>query len=158
MGEIARFLKCSRYSMPATEIEKQQKPLLNSGRMVILTKGRHAGTKAVLCNIFKVGETIRCVVAGIQKPPRKITKSMNRAQISERIRIKTYIKVVNIDHVIFTRYIIDALKNDKSITVQSEFMSASAAGKKKHNNAFKLRVCELFKQGKLHNFCSKLIF
>merc|ERR1712048_1403921 len=36
-----------------------------------------------------------CIVAGISKAPRKITRDMNKSQVRQRSRMNTFIKVIN---------------------------------------------------------------
>lgn len=48
-----------------------------------------------------------CIVAGIQKYPLKITKSMPEKKIAKRSRVKPFIKSVNYNHMMPTRYTLD---------------------------------------------------
>lgn len=74
-------------------------------------KGRHAGKKAVIIRSFDKGTPERrfphCLVAGLDKGPRKITKKMKKSKIIERAHTKAFIKLVNMDHLIVTRYSLD---------------------------------------------------
>jgi large subunit ribosomal protein L27e len=81
---------------------------LKYGRIVILLKGRYAGRKAVIINASESGTKDRkyphCLVAGINRYPRKVNRSMSKARIEQRIKIKPFVKYVNLNHVMPTRY------------------------------------------------------
>ena len=83
---------------------------------------------------------------------------MNRAKISEKIRTKTFMRMFNSRHLLFTRYIVDDLKSNPSIALDAEFPTMGRAGKKKCNNLFRGQVMQLYRKGKLQNLCSKLVF
>lgn len=78
------------------------------GRIVILLKGRYAGRKAVIISASESGTKDRkyphCLVAGINRYPRKVNKNMSKARIEQRIKIKPFVKYVNLNHVMPTRY------------------------------------------------------
>lgn len=58
------------------------------------------------------------IVAGIESYPLKITKSMGQKRIAKRSRVKPFIKVVNYNHIMPTRYLFEAdLKS--TVTVDS---------------------------------------
>merc|ERR1712205_37249 len=84
---------------------------LKQGKIVILLTGRYAGRKAVIVKTFDEGTTERpyghCIVAGVSKYPLKITKSMSTKRIAKRSRVKPFIKVVNYNHMMPTRYGLD---------------------------------------------------
>ena len=51
-------------------------------------------------------------MAGIEKCPRKVTKKMDSKKIAKRSQVSTFVKVVNYNHLMPTRYTldVDALK------------------------------------------------
>jgi large subunit ribosomal protein L27e len=60
---------------------------LYTGKVVIVLAGRHAGQKAVVIKTFDDGSTANddkrfahCLVAGIARPPRKVTRAMSKAK------------------------------------------------------------------------------
>jgi hypothetical protein len=71
--------------------EKKAPKFLKAGKVVLLLNGRMAGKKAVIAKTFDEGSTDRpyghCIVAGIQKYPLKITKSMSEKKIAKRSRV-----------------------------------------------------------------------
>ena len=84
------------------------KKFLKPGRIVIMLTGKHAGKKAVILKLFYEGSSNRkfghALVAGISRAPRKVTKDMSEARIARRIRIKPFVKYVNYNHFMPTRY------------------------------------------------------
>merc|ERR1712093_915357 len=91
---------------------------IKSGRVVILTAGKYAGKKAVVVKESNEGTQERlyghALVAGIDRYPRKVTKSMSKKKIAKRNKMKTFVKVVNFNHMMPTRYSID-VSVDKGI-------------------------------------------
>jgi len=48
-----------------------------------------------------------CLIAGIDRLPRKVTKAMSKKKVEKRSKIKPFVKYVNLRHVFPTRYIVD---------------------------------------------------
>lgn len=73
--------------------EKKNPKFLKAGKVVLLLNGRMAGKKAVIVKTFDDGTADRpyghCIVAGIQKYPLKITKSMSEKKIAKRSRVRS---------------------------------------------------------------------
>merc|ERR1712146_87023 len=71
-----------------SESSKKAPKFLKAGKVVLLLQGRMAGKKAVIVKTFDDGTPDRpygyCLVAGIQKYPLKITKSMSEKKIAKR--------------------------------------------------------------------------
>jgi large subunit ribosomal protein L27e len=86
------------------------KKFLKPGRVVIILGGRYAGKKAVILKLFYEGSSNRkfghALVAGISRSPRKVTKGMSETRVSRRIRIKPFVKYVNFNHFMPTRYVL----------------------------------------------------
>ena len=84
------------------------KKFLKEGRVVILLTGRYAGKKAVILKVFYEGTKSRrfghCMVMGIERYPRRVTKAMSDKRIARRMKIKPFVKYVNFNHFIPTRY------------------------------------------------------
>lgn len=67
-----------------------------------------------------------CLVFGIERYPRKITKSMAEDKIKRRITVKPFVKYMNYNHFIFTRYFV---KFDNSMNnLVNEFIKKSKEG------------------------------
>eukprot|EP00934_Nitzschia_sp_Nitz4_P002503 Nitzschia sp. Nitz4//scaffold35_size145790//14593//15247//NITZ4_003008-RA/size145790-processed-gene-0.223-mRNA-1//-1//CDS//3329549058//2493//frame0 len=86
--------------------------VIKSGKVVVVLAGRHAGKKAVVVKTFDEGNSEKrfshCLIAGLARGPRKITKSMNKAKVEKRSKaMKPFIKYVNVRHVFPTRYNVD---------------------------------------------------
>ena len=84
--------------------------------------GKYAGRKAMVVKIhdekkeeLKPGKKFQnCLVVGIRKYPRKVTKRMSKKRVEKYCRVKPFVKYVNMNHMICTRYLInleDDLKN-----------------------------------------------
>ena len=80
---------------------------LKSGKVVIMLSGRYAGKKAVIVKTFDDGHAERkfghCIVAGVDRQPRKVTKAMSQTKVKKRSKIKPFVKFVNFNHVMPTR-------------------------------------------------------
>ncbi|OAF67537.1 60S ribosomal protein L27 [Intoshia linei] len=87
----------------------QSRPILKKNRVVILLSGRHAGKKAVVLKCYDQGTTSRkfgcALVVGVERAPRKVTKSMSKSKILRQTRMKTFIKCVNYSHILPTRFV-----------------------------------------------------
>merc|ERR1712032_1477429 len=92
---------------------------IKAGRVVVLLQGRYTGKKAIVVKPFDDGSKIRpfghCLVAGIDRAPMKVTKRMSKKKIAKRIRIKPFVKYVNYNHMMPTRYQIPAEVDPKSL-------------------------------------------
>ena len=80
-------------------------------QVVIVTAGRYAGRKAVIVKVFDDGAKERkyghCLIAGIDRYPKKITKSMSDKKQKARSTIKPFARFVNFNHILPTRYVVD---------------------------------------------------
>jgi len=86
--------------------------LTESGKVVIVLQGRYAGKKAVVVKTFEEGSDDKrfshCLIAGIDRPPRKVTRKMSKAKVEKRSRtIKPFVKYINVRHIFPTRYVVD---------------------------------------------------
>eukprot|EP00598_Pedospumella_elongata_P012062 CAMPEP_0185001840 /NCGR_PEP_ID=MMETSP1098-20130426/72211_1 /TAXON_ID=89044 /ORGANISM="Spumella elongata, Strain CCAP 955/1" /LENGTH=109 /DNA_ID=CAMNT_0027529209 /DNA_START=63 /DNA_END=389 /DNA_ORIENTATION=- len=93
--------------------------ILRPGKVVIVLRGRFAGRKAVVLNTNQGNESRpygHAVVAGVDRYPLKVAKTMGKKKISKRIRIKPFLRTLNYNHVMPTRY---AFEVDKSLGVTS---------------------------------------
>jgi len=86
--------------------------IVKSGKVVIILAGRHAGKKAVVIKNIEDGNDDKrfshCLVAGIARGPRKVTRGMSKKKVEKRSRtMKPLVKYVNVRHVFPTRYQVD---------------------------------------------------
>ena len=95
---------------------------MKPGRVVIMLAGKYAGRKAMVVKIhdekkedFNLDKKFQnCIVVGIRKYPRKVTRRMSKKRVEKYCRVKPFVKYVNMNHMICTRYLInidDDLKN-----------------------------------------------
>jgi len=83
-----------------------------SGKVVVVLQGRYAGKKAVVVKTFEEGSDDKrfshCLIAGIDRPPRKVTRGMSKQKVEKRSKcIKPFVKYVNVRHIFPTRYVVD---------------------------------------------------
>ncbi len=75
---------------------------------MIVLNGRYAGRKAVIVENRDDGTKARpygyAVVAGVDKYPKKITKSMGKKKIAKKTKIAPFVKAINYNHLMPTRY------------------------------------------------------
>lgn len=87
--------------------------IIKSGKVVIILAGRHAGKKAVVVKNIEDGNSgdkrfSHCLVAGIARGPRKVTRGMSKKKVEKRSRtMKPFVKYINVRHVFPTRYQVD---------------------------------------------------
>eukprot|EP00932_Pfiesteria_piscicida_P015387 SRR837773.27498.p3 GENE.SRR837773.27498~~SRR837773.27498.p3 ORF type:complete len:148 (-),score=87.56 SRR837773.27498:8-451(-) len=85
---------------------------IKAGRVVVLLQGRYAGKKAIVAKVFDDGSKARpfghCLVAGVDRPPLKVTKRMSKRKITKRLKTKPFVKYVNFNHIMPTRYQVPA--------------------------------------------------
>ena len=62
-------------------------------------------------------------MVGIERPPRRVTKSMSKKRIERKSRVKPFVKFVNYNHVLPTRFVIKDDFDFKNI-VNDEKMGA----------------------------------
>jgi large subunit ribosomal protein L27e len=81
---------------------------MKPGRVVILLAGRRAGKKAVIVKNFDEGKKGRnfphALVAGVERAPLKVCKRMSKSQQARRSKLKPFVKSVNYNHILPTRF------------------------------------------------------
>merc|ERR1712222_206339 len=115
MGLISRVS-----SRTYRNLEPNMGRFIKSGRVVIVTAGKYAGRKAVVVKETNEGTQDRlyghALVAGIDRYPRKVTKSMGKKKIAGRNKMKAFIKVVNYNHVMPPDTLLTSQSTRKSST------------------------------------------
>merc|ERR1712159_544476 len=85
-----------------------QLSIVVAGRVVVLLNGRYAGKKAIVVKTFDDGSKARpfghALVAGVDRAPLKVTKKMSKKKITKRTKVKPFVKYVNFNHLMPTRY------------------------------------------------------
>merc|ERR1719401_2949918 len=69
-------------------------------------------SKKKITKVFDDGSRARpfghCLVAGVDRAPLKVTKRMSKKKITKRQRVKPFVKYVNFNHIMPTRYQVPA--------------------------------------------------
>ncbi|ERN01998.1 60S ribosomal protein L27-3 [Amborella trichopoda] len=131
---------------------------LKPNKAVILLQGRFAGRKAVIVRAFDEGTRDRpyghCLVAGIAKYPKKVIRKDSAKKTAKKSRVKVFVKLVNYNHIMPTRYTVDVdLKDIITLEIlQSHDKKVTTA--KEAKAGFE----ERFKNGKNRWFFTKLRF
>ncbi len=131
---------------------------LQPGKVVIILGGRFAGKKAVIVKNYDDGHGSRsyghALVCGLAKEPRKVIKKSSQLKQARRSSLKTFTKVINYQHLMPTRYTLDAdLKN-----VITHDCLENSSKRKEANKEAKGILEEKFKSGKNRWFFTKLRF
>merc|ERR1712029_990406 len=132
---------------------------LKQNKVVLVLSGRYAGRKGIIIKNLDEGTNERpyghALVAGIDRYPRKVTKRMSKTSLKRRTKIKTFVKVINYNHLMPTRYSVD-VNVDKAV-VNKEVLRDPAA-KRKAKREVKAKLEERYKTGKNKWFFQKLRF
>merc|ERR1711907_106506 len=104
------------FDLPCT---RNMPKFLKPGKIAIVLQGKYAGRKALILNNFDEGTEQRkyghAVVAGIDRYPLKVTRRMSKKKIAKRSKIKPFVKSLNYNHIMPTRYVLkDAAQNLRS--------------------------------------------
>merc|ERR1711934_1131196 len=109
---------------------------LKAGKVVIVLQGRYAGRKAVILknsdeNSDKTWPYGHCVIAGIDRYPLKVKSNMGPKTIKKRTSIKPFLKVVNHNHIMPTRYGLENFdtKKESRKKIKELFQERLSAGK-----------------------------
>merc|ERR1712150_44795 len=85
--------------------------IMKQGKVVLVLAGRYAGRKAIIVKPTDDGTTDKpfghALVAGIDRYPRMVTKRMSKKKVKQRSKVKPFLKVVNYNHLMPTRYTVD---------------------------------------------------
>eukprot|EP00511_Aplanochytrium_stocchinoi_P004720 CAMPEP_0204828268 /NCGR_PEP_ID=MMETSP1346-20131115/5933_1 /ASSEMBLY_ACC=CAM_ASM_000771 /TAXON_ID=215587 /ORGANISM="Aplanochytrium stocchinoi, Strain GSBS06" /LENGTH=154 /DNA_ID=CAMNT_0051957183 /DNA_START=225 /DNA_END=689 /DNA_ORIENTATION=- len=95
---------------------------MKSGKVAVVLRGRYAGRKAIIVKTFEDGQGLRkfghALVVGIDRYPRKVTRSMSKKKIAKRSKMKPFIKCINYNHLMPTRYQVDL--DVKKVTLEEK--------------------------------------
>ncbi|CAG9834151.1 unnamed protein product [Diabrotica balteata] len=132
--------------------------IMKSGKVVLVLGGRYAGRKAVVIKTYDEGTSDKqyghALVAGIDRYPRKIHKRMGKGKMHKRSKIKPFIKVLNYNHLMPTRYSVDLASDLKVVPKDLK----DAMKRKKARFQTRVKFEERYKQGKNKWFFQKLRF
>jgi len=133
---------------------------LKPQKVVILLTGRYAGKKAVIVKNYDDGDKHsdrsygHALVVGLAKEPRKVTKRSSKKTQARRSSVKTFIKAVNYQHMMPTRYTLDL---DLKSVVDPKVLDNPARKDEARKETKKL-LEEKHKSGKNKWFFTKLRF
>jgi len=129
------------------------------GRVALITRGRFAGKKVVIIqsqdNGSKAHPFSHAIVAGIERYPSKVTKRMSQATQTKRSKVKPFIKVVNYNHLMPTRYTLD-LEGLKGVVTAETFNEVTQ--RKEAKKAVKKSLQDRYLSGKNRWFFTPLRF
>ncbi|XP_018024039.1 60S ribosomal protein L27 [Hyalella azteca] len=131
-----------------------------SGRVVIVLSGCYAGKKALVIKNMDEGSSDRsyehALIAGIARYPRPVSRRMRPKVIERRCRIKPFVKLINLKHLMPTRYSVSDIPIEKSIVTKDCIKDPTKKRKARLHvkNVFE----ERYKSGKNRWFFEKLHF
>ncbi|XP_026693949.2 large ribosomal subunit protein eL27 [Ciona intestinalis] len=132
---------------------------MKPNKVVLILAGRYAGRKGIIVKNQDEGTNDRpyghALVAGIDRYPRKVTKRMSKKKIKKRNKIKTFVKVVNYNHLMPTRYSVDVPIDKSSVNKEA---IRDATGRRKARREVKSQFENRYKTGKNKWFFQKLRF
>jgi large subunit ribosomal protein L27e len=139
----------------------------------LVLKGRYSGSKAIILgeNSPNKGKSYNSyLVGGIKKCPKKNSRYSKDNKNERKIRMKIFVKKININHIMPTRFYIDLNKNSKKIVdekikdfqdiTQKEYENVPKIGKEKKifGSFVKNIFLDQFFSGKHKWFFKKLNF
>nr|QBH73527.1 60S ribosomal protein L27e [Liposcelis bostrychophila] len=131
--------------------------IMKPGKVVLVLSGRYAGKKAIVLRNYDDGTSDKqyghALIAGIDRYPRKVHKRMGKKKIHKRSKIKPFIKVVNYNHLMPTRYTVDIVLEKMSPKDLKDPMK-----RKKARFQIRVKFEERHKAGKNRWFFQKLRF
>merc|ERR1711983_338236 len=150
MGSVTRLRENQNFKMGK---------IMKQGKVVLVLSGRYAGRKAIIVKPTDEGTSDKpfghALIAGIDRYPRMVTKRMSKKKVKQRSKIKPFVKVVNYNHLMPTRYTVDiSLDKDK---LNKEVLK-DPMKKKKARHMVRVKFEERYKEGKSKWFFSKLRF
>ncbi|GFS94925.1 60S ribosomal protein L27 [Nephila pilipes] len=133
--------------------------IMKVGKVVLVLNGKYAGRKAIVVKNNDEGTSDKpyghALIAGIDRYPRRVIRRMNKKTIEKRSKIKPFVRVVNYNHLMPTRYMVD-IAFDKSV-VNKEVLK-DPGKRKKARRDIKVKFEERYKTGKSRWFFQKLRF
>ncbi|XP_041490132.1 60S ribosomal protein L27-like [Microtus oregoni] len=122
---------------------------MKPGKVVLILAGHYSRSKAIIVKNIDDGTSDRpyshALVVGIDCYPQNVMAAMGKKKVAKRSKIKTFVKVYNSNHLMFTRYSVD-IPLDKTVV------------KYKAGREAKVKFEERYKTGKIKWFFQKLCF
>jgi large subunit ribosomal protein L27e len=133
--------------------------IMKSGKVVLVLGGRYAGRKAIIMKTFDEGHGDKqfghALVAGIDRYPKRVVRRMSKAKIHKKSKVKAFVKIVNYNHLMPTRYSVP------DISLESKYSPKDLKDpivRKKARFAIRMKFEERYKSGKNKWFFQKLRF
>eukprot|EP00178_Gracilaria_changii_P016988 TRINITY_DN48631_c0_g1_i1.p1 TRINITY_DN48631_c0_g1~~TRINITY_DN48631_c0_g1_i1.p1 ORF type:complete len:137 (+),score=5.51 TRINITY_DN48631_c0_g1_i1:19-429(+) len=132
---------------------------LKPGKVVLVVAGRFAGRKAVIVKNFDEPSGTdsfgHALLAGIDKYPLPITRSMYKKKQERRSRIRPFLKVINYTHLMPTRYSVDISFDSKKVNKE---ILGDPSKKRQAKREIQSKFQQRYKAGKSKWFFQKLRF
>lgn len=128
-----------------------------------MLQGRYAGKKAVIVKPFDDGNTSssrkygHALVCGLAKPPRRVLKSKSQKKQARAKSMKVFVKMVNYQHMMPTRYSLQDVDLKQIVTAEI-FDKENVTKKKEARKEARKVLQETFEAGKSKWFFTKLRF
>merc|ERR1712147_438313 len=91
------------------------------------------GRKAELSSSLLVDKQERsfahALVVGVERPPRKVTKSMTKTKFDRKSRMKPFVKFVNYKHMMPTRFVLKDDLEFKNVVTEEKMAGGAEASK-----------------------------
>uniref|UniRef100_T1IDJ3 Large ribosomal subunit protein eL27 n=1 Tax=Rhodnius prolixus TaxID=13249 RepID=T1IDJ3_RHOPR len=133
--------------------------IMKASKVVLVLNGRYAGRKAVVLKTYDEGTQEKqyghALIAGIDRYPRKVHKRMSKVKIHKRSKIKPFLKVMNYNHLMPTRYSVPEIIPDQKVAPKD---LKDPMKKKRIRFQIRVKFEERYKQGKSKWFFDKLKF
>lgn len=159
-------IEVSILSRPHTAYNETMPKFLKPGKVALITRGRFAGKKVVIVTPVDNGNKAHpfphAVVAGVERYPLKVTRSMSSKRMAKRSKVKPFIKVINYNHLMPTRYALEleslkgvissdtfkepSQREDAKKTIKQAFEERYSSGKNKCMSHFFSRLEQLLRK------------
>ncbi|QEL58046.1 60S ribosomal protein L27 [Candidozyma auris] len=131
---------------------------IKSGRVAIVTRGRFAGKKVVVVRPHDEGTKAHSFPTSwlsALRGPQRITKAHDAKKVAKRTRVKPFVKAINYNHLMPTRYSLDVESFKNAITTDA---LAEPSQKEEAKKVVRKALEEKHQAGKNKWFFQKLNF
>ncbi|CAO1331155.1 unnamed protein product [Diamesa hyperborea] len=133
--------------------------IMKAGKVVIVLGGRYAGRKAIILKTIDDGTSDKqfgqALLAGISRYPRRVTRRMNKDKVKKNTKIKPFIKCINYNHLMPTRYSVSDISLDQKYGIKD---LKDPVKRKKAAFQVRMKFEDRYKSGKNKWFFQKLRF
>lgn len=97
--------------------------LILTNHLAIVVRGRYAGKKVVIVKPHDEGTKAHpfahAIVVGVERNPLKVTKAHDAKKVAKRTKVKPFVKLVNYNHLMPTRYSLDVESFKAAVTPEA---------------------------------------